>query len=148
MPLLRYNLADEVEITDGPCACGWRLPSVRVFGRSPLGYPVGSATVTQHRLEELVFTLPERYGVMFWRARAGRRSLAVQFEVPPEHRAAACPARARAVRDEYGIEPEVTALSPGGLVPLPTLTVLPDVLKPRALFGPDESWDGAVRYYS
>ena len=41
MPLLRYNLEDDVEVSYQPCACGWQLPTVRVLGRSAFGYPVG-----------------------------------------------------------------------------------------------------------
>ncbi len=148
MPLLRYNTEDEVEVTDAPCRCDWRLPTVRVLGRSALGYPVGAATVTEARLEELVFSLPERYDVMFWRARAHRRGLMIQIEVPPRYRVAACADLTRAIRAAYGIGAHVTGLPPGGLVPAETLTRMPDVAKPRGLFGPDESWDNALRYYS
>ena len=42
-----------------------------MLGRSGTGYPVGASTVTQQRLEELVFSLPGSYEVMFWRAMAG-----------------------------------------------------------------------------
>src|SRR5262249_25878289 len=148
MPLLRYNTEDEVEVTDAPCRCDWRLPTVRVLGRSALGYPVGAATVTEARLEELVFSLPERYDVMFWRARAYQRRLVVQIEVSPRYRVAACADLTRAIRAAYGIGAHVTGLPPGGLVPVETLTRMPGVAKPRGLFGPDESWDNALRYYS
>jgi phenylacetate-coenzyme A ligase PaaK-like adenylate-forming protein len=77
MPLLRYNTEDEVAVSDEPCPCDWRLPTIRVLGRAARGYPVGPAVVTEARLDELVFSLPEQYEVVFWRARAERRVLAV-----------------------------------------------------------------------
>jgi phenylacetate-CoA ligase len=148
MPLLRYNTEDEVEVTDEPCPCDWRLPTVRVLGRAARGYPVGPVTVTEACLEDLVFSLPERYEVVFWRARAGRLALTVEFEVPTRYRDVACADLTRAIRAAYGVDVEVTGLPPGSLVPAETLTRRPDVVKPRGLFGPDENWDSALLYYS
>jgi phenylacetate-CoA ligase len=147
MPLLRYNIEDEVEIRYGACGCGWALPTVRVLGRSAFGYPVGRATVTQARLEELVFGLPDRYGVLFWRATARPDALSMEIEVAAEHHNAATAQLAAAVRSEYGVEPQISGVRPGSLVPHRTLTAMPDVIKPRSLFGPDEDWDAALRYY-
>ena len=39
------------------------------------------------------------------------------------------------------------ALTPGTLVPQEALTSMPDVVKPRSLFGPDEDWSKALLYY-
>ncbi|RKR90384.1 phenylacetate-CoA ligase [Micromonospora pisi] len=147
MPLLRYNLADNVEISYDDCACGWHLPSVRVLGRAAFGYPVGGAKVTQNVLEDLVFELPIEYGVMFWRGRAEPDRLRVQIEVRDEAREAACSALASAIQATYGIHGEVTGVSPGTLVPHGVLTAIPDVIKPRSLFGPAEDWDRALLYY-
>jgi phenylacetate-coenzyme A ligase PaaK-like adenylate-forming protein len=147
MPLVRYNLGDEVEVSYQPCDCGWILPTVRVLGRSAFGYDVAGATVTQARLEELVFALPACYDVMFWRAKAAPHRLALQIEVTPEHRAAARADLMAAIGAEYGIEAEITGLAPGTLVPHEVLTRTSDVIKPRSLFGPDESWDAALLYY-
>jgi 1,4-alpha-glucan branching enzyme len=75
MPLIRYNLEDLVEVSDDDCPCGWRLPLLRVLGRSATGYPVGDGHVDQAGLEDLVLTLPVEFGVLFWRARAHRDAL-------------------------------------------------------------------------
>ncbi|GAA1738469.1 phenylacetate--CoA ligase family protein [Luedemannella helvata] len=147
MPLLRYNIEDDVEVRYESCGCGWALPTVRVLGRSASGHAVGPATVTQARLEELVFALPVRYEVMFWRASAQPHQLRVEIEVPAGHRDAACAELAAAVRAEYGIEVRVDPVEPGGLVSRDALTATADVVKPRGLFGPDEDWDRALRYY-
>jgi phenylacetate-CoA ligase len=147
MPLLRYNTADIVEVSDVDCECGWRLPVARVLGRADVGYRVGAATVTQAALEEVVFQLPARYGVMFWRAKAEPDRLRVEFEVAEEFRAAAEAELAAAVRARLGAEAAATGLPPGSLVPAAVLTSQPDVVKPRSLFGPEESWDHGLLYY-
>ncbi|MFJ8581133.1 phenylacetate--CoA ligase family protein [Micromonospora sp. NPDC093277] len=147
MPLLRYNLGDNVEVRADGCECGWALPTIRVLGRAAFGYPVAGATVSQGRLEELVFGLPEAYEVMFWRARAEPDRLRVEFEAS----AAAGPAAAEALRAsisaEFGVPSEVVAVPPGTLVPEHVLTGVHDVVKPRSLFGADEDWDRGLLYY-
>ncbi|GAA3396044.1 phenylacetate--CoA ligase family protein [Cryptosporangium minutisporangium] len=143
MPLLRYELADEVEVSYRPCACGWWLPDVRVLGRAGSGY----RGLTQLGLEEIVFSLPAELGVLFWRARFDGTRLTVQIEVADRYRAAATEALAVAIGAAFDLEVTVTAVPPGGLVPVELLTAAPDVLKPRMLFGPGESWGAAHRYY-
>jgi phenylacetate-CoA ligase len=147
MPLLRYNLEDEVDVSYAGCSCDWALPTVRVLGRSGTGYPVGGTTVTEATLEEVVFGLPAAYEVMFWRARAEADRLRLEFEVPAEHRAAACARLDADLRTRLGVPAEVTALHPGSLVPHRILTAPAPVLKPRSLFGPGEDWDAALLYY-
>jgi phenylacetate-CoA ligase len=147
MPLLRYNIEDEVEVGYLDCECGWHLPTVRVLGRSGVAYPVGGATVTQAGLEELVFSLPAQYGVMFWRAQAQPDRLRLELEVAEAHRLAACAELAASIRAGLGIEADIAGLAPGTLVSHQVLTAQSDVVKPRSLFGPQESWDSAVIYY-
>jgi len=147
MPLLRYNLEDDVSVSYDDCPCGWRLPTVRVLGRAAFGYRVGTATITQHRLEEVVFSLPESYEVVFWRAKAEPAVLRIEIEVPEEHRAAAQAELSASVRAAFGADSEVIGLAPGTLVPRDALTNMPDVVKPRSLFGPDEDWGKALLYY-
>ena len=147
MPLLRYNIEDEVEVDWSGCACGWHLPAVRVLGRSAGGYPVAGTPVTPLGLEELVFGLPARYQVLFFRAQARRDRLLLQIEVPPEHRERACAELAALVDTALRVPVEVSAVPPGGLVPAEALTGEAEVVKPRSLFGPDEDWSRALRYY-
>jgi phenylacetate-CoA ligase len=146
MPLLRYNLADDVEVADN-CGCDWRLPTVRVLGRSAFGYPVGAGSVTQHRLEELVFGLSLEYGVLFWRARAEPRLLRVQIEVDPRWRDAARADLTAAIEGNLAVPCEVDDVPPGTLVPTEVLTAAHDVVKPRSLFGADEDWSKALLYH-
>lgn len=147
MPLLRYNLDDEVEVEYTDCACGWRLPVVRVLGRGGFAWPVGGGTVDQHQVEDLVFGLPPQDGVLFWRARAARDRLHIQVEAPEERGTDVEHRLTEAVRRTLSVPCRVEALPPGKLVPTHVLTANPDALKPRGLFGPDEDWDNALLYY-
>jgi len=147
MPLVRYDLGDYVEVAYSDCACGWELPTVRVFGRAASAYQVGAGQVTQHQIEELVFGLDQRFGVLFWRGRAERQRLLIQIEVSDAHAVAATAALIAAVRSSSGLECEVESVTPGTLVPDEVLTGLSDVVKPRSLFGPEEDWDKALLYY-
>lgn len=147
MPLLRYNLEDDVEVSAEPCRCGSSFPTVRVLGRSAQGYRIGDTVVTQAGLEDAIFTLPIELGIMFWRARVASDRLEVQFEVAEEYRKAACAALGTAIHRRYHLSAEVTGLPPGSLVPHHVLTATAEVLKPRGLFGPDQDWDHALLYY-
>lgn len=140
MPLLRYNTEDQAEVSGAPCRCGWDLPTVRVLGRSAVVHRVAGVAVTQGDLEELVLALP---GVAFWRARALPDRLVVELEGDSDD----ADALTAAVRARYGVPTEIVARPAGELVPLRLLTDAPDVVKPRALFGPGEDWARALSYY-
>jgi phenylacetate-CoA ligase len=143
MPLLRYNIEDEVEVSYADCPCGWVLPTIRVLGRAG----PDAAGLTQIGVEQLVFGLPAEYGVMFWRARTEGARLRIQIEVDERHRVPATRRLRDAVERAYRVEPEVEPVPPGALVPAALLTAAPDVMKPRGLFGPGENWDKALQYY-
>ncbi|GHD19690.1 phenylacetate--CoA ligase [Streptomyces violarus] len=147
MPLLRYNLEDSVDISYDPCACGWVLPTVKVLGRAIYGHRVGTTLITQYELEDLVYRLPYEYGVLFWRAQTAGDRLRVEIEVAPEHATAAVAELTAALKRELSVESHVGCVPPGTLVPHDVLTKVPDVVKPRSLFGPDEDWNNAVLYY-
>ncbi|MFI9173102.1 phenylacetate--CoA ligase family protein [Streptomyces lincolnensis] len=147
MPLVRYDLEDTVEVSGEDCGCGWRLPVIRVLGRSAGGVPVGDATVTPHQLEQLVFELPAARGVLFWRARVTAGRLEIEIEAAPEQREAATTALHHAVHSRLGVACEVRAVPPGTVVPLETLTRGHEFVKPRSLFAAGEDWDKALVYY-
>jgi phenylacetate-CoA ligase len=147
MPLLRYNIGDEVEISlVDDCRCGWHLPTVRVLGRAGFGHPVGNARVTQSELEELVFDLPIEHQVLFWRGRALPSVLEIEIEVPSAHAADACAALVSKVDAYFGCPVTVRPVPVGTLVPTEVFTGIHDVVKPRSLFGADEDWSKALLY--
>ncbi|WP_117213840.1 phenylacetate--CoA ligase family protein [Allorhizocola rhizosphaerae] len=146
MPLIRYNIEDFVEVDSVECPCGWRLPSIRVLGRSAEGFAVSGQRVTQAVLEELVLGLPQEHGVLFWRARAHPDRLEIEVEADADALEAAREQLRHAVAQRFGVACEVRALPPGSLVPQEILTGASEMAKPRNLFGPEESWDKAVIY--
>jgi phenylacetate-CoA ligase len=147
MPLLRYNIGDEVEISlVDDCRCGWHLPTVRVLGRAGFGHPVGDARVTQSELEELVFDLPIEHQVLFWRGRALPSVLEIEIEVPAAHAANACAALVSKIDAYFGCPVTVRPVPVGTLVPAEVFTGIHDVVKPRSLFGADEDWSKALLY--
>ncbi|WP_238015659.1 AMP-binding protein [Dactylosporangium sp. AC04546] len=143
MPLLRYNIEDDVEVSYVDCPCGWALPTVSVLGRT--AFSVGG--LTQLGLETLVFELPADLGVLFWRARPSGGRLRVEIEVAERYRTAAVAGLTAAIGRAYGVEADVVGVPPGGLVPHGLLTATSDVMKPRGLFAEGEDWDKALRYY-
>jgi phenylacetate-CoA ligase len=147
MPLVRYDLEDLVEVSDADCSCGWALPALRHHGRSGAGVRVGGTRLTQSALERHVFGLPLEYGVWMWRARRVGGGLAVEIEAPAEHAGAACAELTTAISQHTGVPCVVSALPPGQLVPLATLTQPVAFSKPRSLFDEDENWDPPT-YYS
>jgi phenylacetate-CoA ligase len=147
MPLLRYNLEDDVTISSAPCRCGWALPTVKVFGRSAFTHRVQGVPVTQDVLDDAVFALPISDGVTFWRGRALPDSLEMEIEVAGADGADAADRLTELVREATSLTPRVTARPRGSLVPRQVLTATADVVKPRSLFGPDEAWDKALTYY-
>jgi phenylacetate-CoA ligase len=147
MPLVRYNLEDDVDVSYDPCACGWRLPTVRIFGRTRFAHRVGDAVVTAAGLEELVFSLPAHLGVLFWRAKADPVVLRIEVEAAPGQGEQARELLTDTVTTTLGAPVQVVATPPGGLLPTSVLTRVADLVKPRSLFGPDEDWDRALLYY-
>lgn len=147
MPLVRYNLEDDVIISYDACPCGWQLPTVQVLGRAAFGYPVAGRKINQNDLEALVFSLPAAHGVLFWRAKAEPDLLRIEIEVPDSRREQACAALRSALAKSHSVPCAVTGVSSGTLVPHHVLTSVHDVVKPRSLFGEDEDWDKALLYY-
>ena len=144
MPLIRYNLEDTVEVDYSECDCGWALPTVRVLGRSASGYSVAGTTVTQHRLDEIIFSLPEEYDVLFWRARTEAQMIEIEIEVAQTHRVAAVVALTAALEQQLGMPCHVVAVETGTLIPIDILTRGYDEVKPRRLFSTDEDWSMAI----
>jgi phenylacetate-CoA ligase len=140
MPLIRYALEDAVELVPDGCPCDWKLPTIRVLGRSATHVVVQGKPLFPSELEEAVYTLPMAHGVLFWRARHDPRSLEIQVEAEPGHGARACEALAHEVHERLGISARVEAVEPGTIVPLARLDSQAGALKPSYLFPAGSGW--------
>lgn len=147
MPLVRYNLRDNVRISEVECSCGLGLPAVEVLGRDESSCVVSGLRISQRQLEDAVFALPESFGVMFWRARSHGDFLEIEFEVATASRDAAATALADLIKSATGVEVRVRPVPPSTIVPSEVLTRLPKFVKPRNLFDVSEDWDRAVNYW-
>ena len=94
----------------------------RAFGGSSPTYADLMVATDSRGVERGYLSTDERFGVLFWRARAERQRLLVQIEVSAAHAAAATAALIAAVRSSSGLECEVEAVTPGTLVPEAVLT--------------------------
>jgi phenylacetate-CoA ligase len=146
MPLVRYDTGDMVELRYEPCDCGWPLPSVRVLGRWEQGLSHHGRRLFTSEVEEAVFGLPAKLGVMFWRAMQNGPTLRVQVEAEPAV-ADETEARLRKITGEtLGGEAEVEVLPPGAIVPLAELTSESHTAKPRYLLPADDPRQPGLQY--
>ncbi len=86
-PVIRYDLGDRAEVAEAPCACGSRLPAVKVEGRTDETLPFES------RDGRMVAVLPLALGAVieetpgvrrFQAIRIGPRRLSVRLEIWPD----------------------------------------------------------------
>ncbi len=83
-PLIRYDLGDRVKLADTPCACGNRLPALKVEGRTsdPLSFDASSGTEVRVLPLALVAVIEETPGVHRCQAiRTGPRALRVRLQM-------------------------------------------------------------------
>ncbi len=144
MPLLRYSIEDIVEIRYTGCECGWHLPTIRVLGRSSQFFFGANPEINQYRMEDVIYRLPEEYGVVFWRARLKSSGVEVEIEVEQHHADAATKDLNATLIAQFGIPCKVSPVRPGTLVPHEVLATTLDVVKPRKFFGEQEDWDAAI----
>ncbi|MFC6079662.1 phenylacetate--CoA ligase family protein [Sphaerisporangium aureirubrum] len=144
MPLIRYDLGDDVEIHYAECECGWYLPTIRVLGRISHGNEVAGKSLSVRQVEEAVYRLPVELGVLFWRAQARPDRLVVQIEVDRPHASDARAALTTIAEELLDVPVAVEPVPLGTLVPSELLLGRLDAMKPRRLFGPDEDWDAAI----
>jgi phenylacetate-CoA ligase len=146
MPLVRYRLGDIVEVSDGPCTCGWNLPTVRVCGRAEVAFQIGGKTVFPVDLEAAIFSLPVSCGVLFWRARCGKETAEVEIEMLGRNEGDACRELRERIFAKMGISARVTRVPLGHIVPDAVFQPSVSFRKPRFVYGASEDWSSAVQY--
>lgn len=146
MPLVRYNIGDLVELRYQECSCGWHLPLLRVFGRqeSMAGTEFRPLSVTD--VEDVVYSLPERLGVLFWRGVIGASGLRIEIEANASCAAEAVSELRTRTTGRLGVPAEVTVVAPGTLVPLDVLTQDEQFAKPRYLYTDAEDLASGILY--
>lgn len=144
MPIVRYCIEDQVELTESRCECGSPLPVLRVLGRA------GSPVVVQGRelfpgeLEETIYRLPREHGVLFWRARHSTERLEIEIRPAAGNEAVACRELRKLVGLRLGVKADVRAVD--AIVSRDKLLESPGFQKPRFLFGPGEDWSQGIHY--
>jgi phenylacetate-CoA ligase len=147
MPLVRYRLEDVVEVSAAPCPCGWKLPTVRVCGRSSAALSIAGRPLFPVDLEAAVFSLPLQRRVLFWRARCEPRTIEIEIEVASGHESEACRELEDRVFAATDVRAHVVAVPPGSIVPDALLTSMGGAFrKPRFVFQAHEDWSTAVAY--
>jgi phenylacetate-CoA ligase len=147
MPLVRYLVEDRVRVSDAPCPCGSPHPTVRVLGRGGAPTLVQGRPVHAGELEELVYALPEDYGVELWRARVLASSLRIEIEAARGFEDVAADELAHEIFRTLGLQAEVEARPPAPLVQPEALTARVSLAKPRFLFKENEDWSTGLNYW-
>jgi phenylacetate-CoA ligase len=147
MPLVRYLLEDAVRISETPCACGSPFPTIEVLGRSAAQIEVQGVAFYPVRLEEIVYSLPAHYGVVFWRARHDASSLLVEIEPRRGLEDEACDELAHEIFRELGVHAEVRCSGLEPLIPRKVLTERVRFNKPRFVFAAHEDWREGINYW-
>lgn len=147
MPLVRYALEDRVLVEPAGCPCGSPHATVRVLGRASSAVAVGAHSFLPVDLESIVYSLPESYGVLFWRARLAGASLAVEIEPARGQEDLACDELAHEIFRRLGVRAEVRTPAGDPIVPARLLTESAPFQKPRFLFAAHEDWRQATDYW-
>jgi phenylacetate-CoA ligase len=145
MPLVRYLIGDDVEISYGDCDCGWKLPIIKVGGRAESILEVQGRKFWPLDLEASVYSLPAVHGVHFWRARYSLEHLDIEIEAPQRRAQAAVTALESIVKERLGIDARVRPAREE-IVSRHLLTEKASFQKPRFIFKANEDWSEAIHY--
>lgn len=144
MPLIRYELGDDVEISSKPCVCGSEFPTIEVFGRA-VAKDVAKPPHSFLEIEGAVFTLPIHLGVVFWQARWENTRLDVEIECSS---AVAREAKAslESILGDLGMSSSVKTLEPESLVKTSALMTDSGFAKPRYIIEDPAYWNRGLQY--
>ncbi len=79
MPLLRYLLDDEVELSQAGCSCGSPYSLIKVLGRGSQAYVVEGKPLTPLEVEDAVYAAGFEFELVLWRAVATPNVLKVEY---------------------------------------------------------------------
>jgi len=144
MPLVRYCLDDEVIISEEPCSCRNPLPTIQVLGRRASQLSVGDEPLYQNDLERIIYQLPFKYDIRFWRAKVTQHLIQIEIDTNHDFAEIAGDELAHEVYKKLKIPAEVT-FNPN-LIPEGVYAEKKEFNKPQYLFERDETWKNAVIY--
>ena len=137
MPMIRYNLEDQVRISASACICGSLAPRIEVFGRK--------ISKTQgfypRELEEVVYSAGS--GVYFWRARTSDE--AIEIEIHAER--VNTRMLQNAVESRFSRRALVRVVPAAYFVNENWLTNEQPMTKPRYVYSAGEDWSRSVNYF-
>ncbi len=147
MPLVRYLTEDEVEIDNAKCACGSPHSVIRVLGRPLSRLWFGGRAFYQSEVEDAIYSVPEEFGLGFWRAKKSGDCLDVEIEVDSIHAPIACDEIAHEIFRRLNLRAEVRAVPQLTFTTKSHLLKEPSFKKPRFLFSESEDWTDALNYF-
>lgn len=144
MPLVRYDLEDEVRISQTPCACGSRHAVIEITGRRGAALRMDRAREIYARdIEDLVYGdfLDHQSPTLFWRAR--KRGAGLEIEIAGVDEAAFIRNR---LQDGLHLPITVKKVGLEAFLPPSLWAAEAQMQKPRFLFEEHEDWTKAIVY--
>jgi len=135
MPLVRYLIGDEVEISD--CPCGSPLLAAKVFGRGGSAVRIARRELFPIEIEEAVYTAGASTQILLWKGEHDSKRLEISFFGGRD--ALSDSAFAREVGLQLGIPVHARRVPLSHFVDLKMLTEPLHFAKPKFLFSRSES---------
>lgn len=136
MPLVRYDMEDDVHLSTESCPCGSKFPTIEVYGRKAV--TVAGRNLHARELEDIVYADD---AVTFWRAKAHADRLEVELAEP-----ASSERLREAISAAWKIPAEIRSVSAERFFPEAMMKSESPMQKPRFIFSANEDWDNAITY--
>jgi phenylacetate-CoA ligase len=83
MPLIRYLIEDEVELSPSQCSCASSRPIIKVYGRESDSIQTQNRRFFPRDLEDVIYLATLKVPVYFWKAEFDETNLTVLFHCEP-----------------------------------------------------------------
>ncbi len=146
MPLLRYLIEDEVEVTESQCGCGSLHPTIEVLGRASSAVKISGKSLFPLGIEDAVYQAGNPYSLALWRGFPEGNRLRVEYHALKKISPNAQVALQNEISRRLGIA--VSALpSPLSSFLSPALLRRPLLFsKPQFIFRPGENTLRGIQY--
>jgi phenylacetate-CoA ligase len=152
MPLVRYDLEDEVRLGTQACECGSAAPTLEVLGRRSGRIEIGDQAFYPRELEQAVYEGGAEHGLWFWRARALAPELAagdgleIEFYADSQDSDGAGPAIVAQIARRLGVRAKARAVAATDFLPDTLISAEAPMQKPRFVFSTREDWNKSLVY--